>query len=61
MIIRHSESILKQLSELETRIQKFERLMEELGIDCDRENILQVIIAGNGANAPRPANRKKLE
>lgn len=55
MIIRYSDSLLKQLSELEVRIQKFERLMEELGIDCDREKILQVIIAGSGSKVPLPA------
>jgi hypothetical protein len=40
MIVRHSNKILEQLSEIENLIRKLESYMDECGIESDRETIL---------------------
>ena len=45
MMILHSEGLLDQLTELESKIQKVEKLMSELGVDCDKELLLKVLLA----------------
>jgi hypothetical protein len=44
MIIQNSLRLLEQLSELEVKIQKIEALMDELGINEDREKIIRLIL-----------------
>lgn len=44
MIIRHSLKILEQLSEIEKIIQKIERKMDEIGIDDEKEKVLQQVL-----------------
>ena len=45
MIIQNSLRLLEQLSELELKIQKIEALMDELGINEDREKIIRLILS----------------
>lgn len=45
MIIRNSNHLLEQLSEIEDKIQRMERVMRELEIDCDREALMEMLIA----------------
>ncbi len=44
MIIQNSLRLLEQLTELETKIQKIESVMDQLGITEDREKILKLIL-----------------
>ncbi len=44
MIIQNSLRLLEQLSELETKIQKIEALMDQLGILEDREKIIRLLL-----------------
>lgn len=58
MIVRHSLKLLEQLTELENVIQKIERVMDENGIECDRELVLLKILKGQEASyAPRPLKK----
>lgn len=43
MVIRHSNLLLEQLTEVEEKIQKVEKLMEELNIEYD-EKLLEKIM-----------------
>jgi hypothetical protein len=43
MIINNSIKLLEQLSDLEEKIQKYEKLMDALGIEFDREKLLMII------------------
>jgi hypothetical protein len=43
MIIRHSNSLLKQLSTIEDRLKKLQIKLKELGINWDQEDFLKVI------------------
>lgn len=52
MIIRHSLRLLEQLSELETKILQVEKLMEEKGIEIDREQIVLRLLKGQERNSP---------
>jgi hypothetical protein len=45
MVIRHSNQLLEQLSEVEERIQQLERLMEELNIECDQEKLIRTLLS----------------
>lgn len=44
MIIRHSTILLEQITEIEKEISKLEYLMEKMGVDCDRDKMLEVIV-----------------
>lgn len=54
MIIRHSLKLLEQLSEVEDLIQKLEQIMDERGIDFDREQLLLKVLKGQEARTSRP-------
>ena len=43
MIIYNSIQLLEQLSEIEVKIQKIEKVMDDLGIELDKEKILMII------------------
>lgn len=59
MIVRHSLKLLEQLTELEQAIKEIEHLMDEKGIECNREVILLKILKGREASyAPRPRKKK---
>lgn len=59
MVIRHSNKLLEQLSEIESLIQKIERLMDENGLELDREKMLLTLMKGQEArNTTRPINKK---
>lgn len=45
MVIRHSNQLLEQLTEVEEKIQLIERLLEELNIDCDKEKLIRTLLA----------------
>jgi hypothetical protein len=45
MVIRHSNQLLEQLTEVEEKIQAIEKLMEELGVDCDQEKLIRTLLA----------------
>jgi hypothetical protein len=45
MVIRHSNQLLEQLSEVEEKIQAIEKLLEELGLDCDKEKLIRTLLA----------------
>lgn len=54
MIIRHSLLILEQLTEIEDLIQQVEKMMDENGVDVDREKLLLKILKNRGTvKAPR--------
>lgn len=44
MIIRNVRTLLENLTELERDIQVVERMLEDLGIEVDRENILRALV-----------------
>lgn len=44
MIIRHSNKILEQLSEIENLIKQFEEYLDTNGVEIDREKILLKLI-----------------
>lgn len=54
MIIRHSLQLLEHLTELEAKIQNWEKLMEELGVEFDREKLLRMIVSGQKAQGLLP-------
>lgn len=55
MVIRHSNKLLEQLSEIEGLIQKIERLMDENGLELDREKMLLTLLKGQEVrNTTRP-------
>lgn len=43
MIIRNSKKLLEQLSDIEERIRKVEKVMRDLGIECEQEKILKAL------------------
>ncbi len=45
MIVMNSSLILEHLTELEEKIQRVEKIMTELQIDCDKENLMELLIA----------------
>lgn len=45
MVIRHSNQLLEHLSEVEEKIQYVERLMKDLNIECDKEDLLKTLLA----------------
>ena len=45
MVIRHSNQLLEQLSDVEEKIQMIERLMDEMAIEYDRETLIQNLLA----------------
>lgn len=45
MVIHHSNQLLEELTEIEEKIQFFERLMDELKIECDREGLIKSLLA----------------
>lgn len=49
MIIRHSLKILEQLTEIEDLIQKVEAIVEENGIEIDREKLLLKLLKNQEA------------
>ena len=58
MIVRHSLKLLEQLSELEQVIQQIEHLMDEKGVDCNRELVLLKLLKGREAQfASRPGKK----
>jgi ketopantoate reductase len=44
MIIIHSTKLLEQLTEIEERIKAWERLMEDKGVELDREKLLTLLV-----------------
>lgn len=59
MIVRHSLKLLEQLTKLEQAIKEIELLMDEKGIECNREVILLKILKGRETSyAPRPRKKK---
>ncbi len=44
MVIRNVQALLENLSEVENKIQKMERVLEECGVEIDREKLLLWII-----------------
>lgn len=44
MIIRHSYQLLENIAEIESKIQSVEKLLENLGVEIDREEVLLMII-----------------
>lgn len=44
MVIRNVQALLENLSEVENKIQKMERILEECGVEIDREKLLLWII-----------------
>lgn len=58
MVIRHSLKLLEQLSEIEGLIESLERLMDERGIDFDREQVLLKVLKGRETrSASRPLKK----
>lgn len=45
MIVMNSNLLLEHLTELEEKIQRLERVMKEVGIEWDRENMMELLIA----------------
>jgi hypothetical protein len=45
MVIRYSNQLLEQLSEVEEKISMLEKLMEELNVDWDKESLIRKILA----------------
>lgn len=45
MIIMNSNLLLEHLSELEDKIQRLEKVMKEVGIEWERENMMELLIA----------------
>ncbi len=44
MVIRHSNQLLEQLTELEETIQLLEKLMDNLGINGEREDLIKKLL-----------------
>ena len=47
MVIRNSLQLLEQITDVEEKIRILEERMEALGIDVDRERLLEAILARN--------------
>ncbi len=45
MIIMNSNLLLEHLTELEDKIQSLERVMREVGIEWEKENLMELLIA----------------
>ena len=45
MIVMNSLSLLEQLAELEEKISRMEKVMSELKIECDKDALLELLIA----------------
>lgn len=45
MVIRHSNQLLEQLTEVEKKIQLIERLAQELGLDLEDHRLIEQLIA----------------
>ncbi len=45
MIIRHSKTLLEQLSEVEEKIKELEKVMDEFGVEIDREKLIAALLA----------------
>lgn len=45
MIVMNSTQLLEQLSEIEEKIQRVEGVMRDLKIDCDKEKLMELLIA----------------
>ncbi len=60
MVIQHSKQLLEQLTEIESRIKKYEEMMDALGIELDREKLLKLLI-GQRDQAHWPNKKKQLE
>lgn len=45
MIIMNSSLLLEHLTELEDKIQSLERVMREVGIEWEKENLMELLIA----------------
>lgn len=45
MIVMNSRLILEHLTELKEKIQRVEKIMSELAIDGDKENLMELLIA----------------
>ena len=56
MIVMNSNLLLEHLTELEGKIQRMEKLMRELEIDWDRENLMELLIA---CQVPRTGRQDK--
>jgi hypothetical protein len=41
----NSKLLLEQLTEIEEKIQQIERVMKELGMDSEREEVMKLLIA----------------
>ena len=44
MVIRYSNQLMEQLSEVEEKISLLEKLMEELNVDWDKEVMIRKIL-----------------
>jgi len=44
MVIRHSNQLLEQLTKLEETIQLLEKLMDNLGINGEREDLIKKLL-----------------
>jgi hypothetical protein len=51
MIIRNVHQLLENLTEVESKIQKVEKILESCGVDIDREKLLLWIITRKRAEA----------
>ena len=58
MIIHHSLTLLRHLSEIENVIELWERAIDDNGVELDRKKILREIIAGQQKLTD---DKKKLE
>ena len=45
MVIRYSNQLMEQLSEVEEKISLLEKLMEELNVEWDKEVMIRKILA----------------
>ena len=45
MIVMNSSALLENLTEIEEKILRLENMMSELGIDSDKENLMELLIA----------------
>ena len=58
MIIRHSLKLLEQLSEIEGLIESLERVMDEKGIEIDREQALLKLLRSQEARSASRLSKK---
>jgi hypothetical protein len=45
MIVMNSNLLLEHLSELEEKIERLEKVMRELGIEWDKEHLMELLMA----------------